>query len=116
MVAERRRKRMAEEEQLVFPNAVIVRELRKHIDKDKMIKKEVKIAVNRFLAEVLADIAKRMNQFPYATVDYRMFEEAVRPYKKVKELDKEKERMKAHLDVIIKDCQSIQRDLDEKLS
>ena len=105
-----------EKETLVFPNAVIVRELRKYIDRDKIIKKEVKIAVNKFLEEVLADIAKRMNEFPYATVDYRMFQEAIRPYKKVGELDKEKERLKAHLDVIIKDCQSIQRDLDEKLS
>ncbi len=104
------------DEGLVFPNAVIVRELKKHIDKDKMIRKEVKVGVNKFLAEILSDIAKKMNEFPYATVDYRMFEEAIRPYKKVKELDKEKERMKAHLDVIIQDCQSIQRDLDSKLS
>ena len=105
-----------ENNDLVFPNAVIVRELKKAVDKDKMIKKEVKEAANKFLEEILADIGKRMNDFPYAMIDYRMFEEATRPYRQVKELDAERERVKSHLDTIIQDCQSIKRDLDAKLS
>ncbi len=102
------------DETLAFPTAAVVREMKKHIDKDKMIKKEVKIAMNKLLEEVVANVAKRMNDFPYAMLDYRMFEEAARPYKKVNELDKEVERLKAHLDVVIKDAESIKRDLENK--
>ncbi|MEM3411816.1 MAG: hypothetical protein QW735_02470 [archaeon] len=103
-----------EAESLVFPNAVIVRELRKHISKEKLIKKEVKIAVNKFLAEILAQIAKEMDKFPYATIDYRMFEESIKPFKQAKEIKLEKTRLIKHLDAIIEDCNSIKRDLEEK--
>ena len=99
---------------LVFPTATIVREMKKHIDSGKMIKKEVKIAMNQFLAEVVADVTKKMNEYPYAMLDYRMFKEASKPYRKAKEIKKEKNRMTKHLDVIIEDCNSIKRDLEEK--
>ncbi|MFH0986678.1 MAG: hypothetical protein V1911_01375 [Candidatus Micrarchaeota archaeon] len=99
---------------LAFPTATIVREMKKHIDKNKQIKKQVKIGMNKFLAEIVADVSKRMNEFPYSSMDYRMFEEAARPYRMVKEMSKEKERMRAHLDVIIKNCDSIKRDLEDK--
>ncbi len=99
---------------LVFPTATIVREMKKHIDSGKMIKKEVKIAMNQFLAEIVDDVTKKMNEYPYAMLDYRMFKEASKPYRKAKEIEKEKDRMTKHLDVIIADCNSIKRDLDEK--
>ena len=99
---------------LVFPTATIVREMKKHIDSGKMIKKEVKIAMNQFLAEIVEDITKKMNEYPYAMLDYRMFKEASKPYRKAKEIEKEKNRMTKHLDVIIEDCNSIKRDLEEK--
>jgi len=99
---------------LVFPTATIVREMKKHIDSGKMIKKEVKVAMNQFLAEIVADVTKKMNEYPYAMLDYRMFKEASKPYRKAKEIEKEKNRMTKHLDVIIEDCNSIKRDLEEK--
>lgn len=99
---------------LPFPNATVVREIKKHVSANKMIKKDVKVAMNRFLKDIVRDVSERMNEFPYAMIDYRMFEEAIRPYKLVKEMDKEKERLTHHLDVIVQDCLSIKRDLDNK--
>src|SRR3989344_3403135 len=101
---------------LAFPTAAVVREMKKYIAKDKMVRKEVKIGMNKFLAEIVKDVAKNMDQFPYSVVDYRMFEEAVKPYRQVKELQAEKNRVKAHLDVIIQDCDSVKRDLDAKFA
>jgi len=102
------------DDSLAFPTATVVREIKKHIDKNKMIKKEVKIGMNKLLEEVVANVSKRMNEFPYAMLDYRMFEEAAKPYKRVQELDKEVERLEAHLNAIIKDAESIKRDLERK--
>lgn len=99
---------------LVFPTATIVREMKKHVDSGKMIKKEVKIAMNQFLGDIVKDVTKKMNEYPYAMLDYRMFKEASKPYRKAKEIQKEKNRMDKHLDVIIEDCVSIKRDLEEK--
>lgn len=104
----------SEEQSLPFPNATVVREMKKHVDSNKMIKKDVKVAMNRFLGEIVEDVSKRMNEFPYAMLDSRMFEDASRPYKMVKEMDLEKKRLDTHLDAIIQDCLSIKRDLESK--
>ncbi len=102
------------EQKLAFPTAAVVREMKKSIAKDKMIRKEVKIAMNKFLAEIVKDISQSIDKFPYSVVDYRMFEDAIKPYKRVKDLQGEKRRLVAHLDSIIEDCASVKRDLDIK--
>ena len=102
------------EQKLAFPTAAVVREMKRYIAKDKMIRKEVKIAMNKFLADIVKDISQSMDKFPYSVVDYRMFEDAIKPYKRVKDLQGEKRRLVAHLDSIIEDCASVKRDLDIK--
>ena len=104
----------AEEQKMAFPTAAVVREIKKYVDKDKMVRREVKVAMNQFLAEVVKDVSVAMNKFPYSVIDYRMFQDAVKPYKQVKDLKGEKKRLVAHLDAVIEDCASIKRDLDIK--
>jgi hypothetical protein len=104
----------AEEAKLAFPTAAIVREMKRYVAKDKMIRKEVKVAMNKFLAEVVKDVSEQLDKNPYAMLDYRMFEEAIRPYKQIKEMQAEKKRLVSHLDAIVEDCASIKRDLDLK--
>ncbi|MBS3060872.1 MAG: NFYB/HAP3 family transcription factor subunit [DPANN group archaeon] len=104
------------EQRLPFPTAAVVREMKKYIDKNKQIKKDVKVGMNKFLGELVENVSQEMDKNPYSTMDYRMFEEAVKPYKQVKELQKEKDRLNAHMDVIIKDAESIKRDLEAKFS
>lgn len=101
---------------LSFPTACIVREMKKYIDKDKMVRKEVKIAMNKFLAEIVKDVATTMNKNPYSVMDYRMFEEAAKPFRQTKEIQNEKRRLVAHLNKVIEDCDSLKRDLDLKFS
>ena len=102
------------EQKMAFPTAAVVREMKRYIAKDKMIRKEVKVAMNKFLADIVKDISQTMDKFPYSVVDYRMFEDAIKPYKRVKDLQGEKRRLVAHLDSIIEDCASVKRDLDIK--
>jgi len=103
-----------ETEELPLPNATIVRLMKNNLSEGKMIKKEVKIAMNKFLEEVLKDVTKRLDDYPYATIDYHMFREAIKPFKQGKEIGKEKDRLAQHLETIISDCRSIQRDIDRK--
>ena len=102
-----------EQEGLAFANAQVVRVMRKNIASDKMLKAEVKKAMNKFLEEVCADVSQRMNKYPYAMIDRRMFEEAVEPYRTMDKVGEEKKRIVAHLDAIKEDCNRMIRDVEE---
>ncbi len=99
---------------LPFPTAPIVRLMREHLDKDKLIKKEVKDEMNKWLGMMTEKATKKMNEKPYTTVDLSTFKEAVQIYKDVEEMEKEKNRVVAHLEKIKQDCESLIRDLDRK--
>jgi len=101
-------------QKLPFPTATVTRQIRRYITGSKMIKKDVKIGMNKFLGEVVKEVATRMDQNPYAMVDYRMLKDAVEPYKKVKQLKRDKEKIVTKLDAIIKDCQILKEELEEK--
>ena len=103
-----------EEEQklkLPFPTAAVVRIMKANMDGEKMIKKEVKIAMNKWLGEICGSVARNMNKFPYVMMHMHEFESASRFYKNLKEFDREKERILAHLDAIRKDIERLERDL-----
>ncbi len=102
------------DESLPFPNARVVAVMKKYLSKDKMIRTEVKKAMNRFLEEIVADICKRMDEQPYAMIDYWMFEKAIEPYKRLDKLDAEKERVIDHLEAIEKDIEIMKKDIMER--
>lgn len=91
-------------EKLPFANAEIVRLMKQNMTPDKMIKKNVKIAMNKFLGDVVARIAQRMNKYPYVMMEYPMFKEAVRPYENIESWQLEKQRIVKYLDKIKADC------------
>jgi len=101
-------------EELPFPMAPIVRLMRKNLDKDKLIKKRVKEAMNKWLAEMCEKVTKNMNKKPYASVDFNTFKEAIKIYNDVEDMEKEKQRILANLEKIKQDCDSLIRDLDRK--
>ena len=101
-------------EELPFPMAPIVRLMRKHLDKDKIIKKRVKENMNRWLGKMCEKVTKKINEKPYTTVDFHTFKEAIQVYNDVEEMEKEKERILASLEKIKHDCNALIRDLDRK--
>ena len=101
-------------EELPLPMAPIVRVMRKNLDKHKLIKREVKVGMNKWLAKICADVTKKMNESPYPSVDYGLFRQAIQPYENVEHFEKEKKRIIVSLEKIKEDCDSLIRDLDRK--
>ncbi len=102
------------EEELPLPMAPIVRLMKKNLDKDKLIKSQVKIAMNKWLGEICERVAKTMNMIPYTSVDLAAFKEAIKTYEDLEEMQKEKERVVASLEKIKQDCDSLIRDFNRK--
>ena len=98
-------------EKLAFPEAAVVRVMRNHLDKEKMIKKEVKIAMNKWLEKICAEATKRMNRIPYTVVSMNEFKEGIKVYETLEEFEKEKKRILAHLEAMKQDIYRLERDL-----
>ena len=61
-----------EDEKLPFAKAEVVRLMKENLDDDKMIRERVKVEMNKFLGEVLVNVCKQLNEYPYSTVEYEM--------------------------------------------
>ncbi|MCK4497149.1 MAG: NFYB/HAP3 family transcription factor subunit [Candidatus Aenigmarchaeota archaeon] len=109
--AEKKEKPKETKERFAFPEACIVRIMRKHLDKEKMIKKAVKVGMNKWLEEICAKVSKSMNKFPYVMMTPSEFSQGKKIYDTLEEFDKEKERILAHLDAMKKDIERLERDL-----
>jgi len=98
-------------EKLPFPTACIVRLMRAHLDKDKIIKKDVKIGMNKWLGDLVSRVSKDLNKLPYTTLHLHEFRDAIKLYLELENFDKEKERILAHLEAIKQDIKRLERDL-----
>lgn len=96
---------------LAFPEACIVRILRKNMDKEKMIKKEVKVAMNKWLEKLVTNVAKTMNNFPYVMMTKSEFNRGIKVYETLEEFEKEKQRILSHMDAMKKDIERLETDL-----
>jgi len=100
-----------EESRYAFPEAAVVRVMKRHLDKEKMVKKEVKIAMNQWLEKACINIAKEMNKVPYVMVTLNEFRQGVKMYDSLEEFDMEKQRILAHMEAIKKDIERLEKDL-----
>ena len=98
-------------EKLAFPEASIVRIMKRHMDKEKMIKKEVKVAMNKWLEKVCSNVSREMNRVPYVMMNLHEFKEGIRVYEMLEDFEHEKKRILAHFDAIKKDIGRLERDL-----
>jgi len=96
---------------LPFPMAPIVRIMKSQMDKEKMIKKDVKIAMNKWLGNLCADASKEMNKIPYVMMHLHEFEKATEKYRDLQNFEKEKQRILAHMEAIKRDIERLERDL-----
>ena len=104
-----------EKEKLPFAKNEVLRLMKENLDSDKMIREQVKIEMNKFLGEILVNVCKQLNEYPYTTIDYEMFKECVYPYTNIERINEEKERILLHLDAIKADCDAMSMDVKKTL-
>ena len=104
-----------EAENLPFAKAEVVRLMKQKLDSDKMIRERVKVEMNRFLGQILENVCRQLNEYPYTTIEYEMFKESIYPYKNIERINEEKERILKHLDAIKADCDALSLDVRRTL-
>ena len=97
-----------ESEYLPFPNARVVRIIKQSFKKEHQIKRDVKIAANILLGEILSDISQSMDAEEYFTLSIEHFNKAARKYreialnqKRIRRIQKVLEKQMAELDEIV---------------
>ena len=102
-------------EKLPFAKAEVVRLMKENLDDDKMIRERVKVEMNKFLGEVLKNVCKQLNEYPYTTIEYEMLKESTYPYTNITRINQEKERILLHLEAIKADCNALAMDVQKTL-
>ena len=102
-------------EKLPFAKAEVVRLMKENLDDDKMIRERVKVEMNKFLGEVLKNVCKQLNEYPYTTIEYEMLKESIYPYTNIERINQEKERILLHLEAIKADCNALAMDVQKTL-
>ena len=103
------------EEKLPFAKAEVVRLMKQNLDDDKMIRERVKVEMNIFLGEVLKNVCRQLNEYPYTTIEYEMLKESTYPYTNITRINQEKERILLHLEAIKADCNALAMDVQKTL-
>ena len=103
------------DEKLPFAKAEVVRLMKENLDDDKMIRERVKVEMNKFLGEVLKNVCKQLNEYPYTTIEYEMLKESIYPYTNIERINQEKERILLHLEAIKADCNALAMDVQRTL-
>ena len=104
-----------QKEKLPFAKNEVYRLMKDNLDGDKMIKEQVKVEMNRFLYSILKNVCQKLNEYPYTTVDYGMFKECIYPYRNIRKINQERERILMHLDAIKADCDALAMDVEKSL-
>ena len=104
-----------EDEKLPFAKAEVVRLMKQHLDDDKMIRERVKVEMNKFLGDVLENVCRELNKYPYSTVEYEMLKESTYPYTNITRINEEKEKILKHLEAIKADCDALSMDVKSTL-
>ena len=104
-----------DEEKLPFAKAEVVRLMKENLDDDKMIRERVKVEMNKFLGDVLKNVCKQLNDYPYTTIEYEMLKESTYPYTNIERINQEKERILLHLEAIKADCNALAMDVQRTL-
>ncbi|MFA6049346.1 MAG: hypothetical protein WC792_05385 [Candidatus Micrarchaeia archaeon] len=97
-----------ESEHLPFPNARVVNIIKGNLKREHQLKRDVKVAANNLLGEILADISQSMDAEDYFTLSIEHFNKAARKYreialnqKRIRKIQKVLEKQRAELDEIV---------------
>ncbi len=100
----------AEGEVLPFPRARVVSIMRTEI-KDKIIRSEVKEAMNFWLGNLLKRLAREMSKSIYGSVSIADFQRATKPYDMIEDIVKDRERIMVSTEKLKQDSDAVKREL-----
>jgi len=100
-----------EDESVPFPRARVVR-LMRDVIKDKIIRSEVKEAMNMWLGELTRKLAKEMGATQYASVSLSDFQRATKPYDMIEDIVKDEQRLMTTVQKLKEDSDHIIRELN----
>lgn len=103
-----------DESKFAFPMAPVVRLMKEELDKDKMIRSQVKEGMNLWLEKICRKVTKKMNESEYTMVELDDFKTAIEPYEMIDDVEGERHRILATLEKIKQDCDSLIRDVNRK--
>jgi len=103
-----------DDSKLPFPNATVVRLMRKNLDKHKQIKGIVKKEMNLFLGRIVETICRKMNGYEYSYVDYGMFKQAIETFENIQTIELEKIKIIKNLEKIKAECDCLIDDVERK--
>ena len=106
---------MSEEEMIEETSEEYIEEDDEKLPFDKMIRERVKVEMNKFLGDVLKNVCKQLNDYPYTTIEYEMLKESTYPYTNIERINQEKERILLHLEAIKADCNALAMDVQKTL-
>ena len=109
------RQDVGEKEKLPFAKNEVYRLMRENLDGDKIIRDRVKVEMNKFLGEILKNVCKQLNEYPYTTIEYEMLKESIYPYTNIERINEERERILVHLNSIKADCDALAKDVQKTL-
>jgi len=112
---DKNRNKAVENEKLPFAKNEIYRLMRDNLDDDKMIRDQVKVEMNRFLYSILVNVCRRLNEYPYTTIEHEMLKECIYPYTNIERINEEKQRILVHLNAIKADCDALAMDVEKSL-
>jgi len=99
-----------EGEVLPFPRARVVSIMRTEI-KDKIIRSEVKEAMNLWLGNLLSRLAKEMSNTQYGSVGIADFQRATKPYDVIEDIVKDEQRLLLSCEKLKADSDHVIREL-----
>ncbi len=106
--------REIDESKFAFPMAPVVRLMKEELDKDKMIRSQVKVGMNLWLEKICRKVTKKMNESEYTMVELDDFKTAIEPYEMIDDVEGERHRIVATLEKVKQDCDSLIRDVNRK--
>jgi histone H3/H4 len=100
-----------EDETVPFPRARVVRLMRDEI-KNKIIRSEVKEALNMWLGDLTKKLSKEMGATQYASVSLADFQRATKPYDMMEDIIKDEQRLMLSVQKLREDSDHIIRELN----
>ena len=100
-----------DDESMPFPRARVVRLLRASITEGKQIRSEVKDSMNLWLGNIVAKVAREMDNSPYGSIGLADFQRATGPFDQIANLVKDEERLYLSLEKLKVDADQVQRDM-----